>query len=85
MCMRGMGEIWGVKGGDGHGGLWENLLTQPSSSNYMGSIRPTGEQGGQRACIPCAGGELLTLHLILMELIILYLGRVHYVENGKSF
>ena len=47
--MRGMGEIWGVKGDRGRGG--ENLLTERALL-MMGS----NSQEGQRACSPCAEG-----------------------------
>ena len=57
--MRGMGEIWGVKGGDGPGGLWENLLTQPSSSNYMrGAHGQQGSKGVRGHASHVQGGAL---------------------------
>ena len=45
--MRGMGEIWGVKGDRGRGG--ENLLTEASSPND-GEQQPRGSEGMQPMC-----------------------------------
>ena len=52
-----MGEIRGGEGGRvGHGGLWENLLTQPSSANDTGE-QGTGKGRGSEGVQPMCRGR----------------------------
>ena len=76
-----MGEIWGVKGWGrvGHGGLWENLLTQLRSPNERGE--QAREWKGVRGHPMCRGGPL---HFTL--LIIPYVDQsVIMLLKGESF